>query len=282
MAEYESTAPPLMEAVESPEPPEIVLTPVNDEREILVEAVDLLVQIGGLLLQNGAHAEYVEASLERLEAGLNIDRIDVIVMSRSILLTATHRNLHHTRLARLPIVGVNLSLLSEAEHLLQRFEQGGMTAMQLAEELQRIVALPPHYTRRVNLTAIGLGCAAFCHLFGGDGMAMAVTGVAAATAAWVRMLLTRRQVNYFLVVLFTALTASLLAGSAVWLSETPQSALTAAVILLVPGASLINASIDILHGHIFSGMSRITISLVVFFGIALGLGAVVQLLRVSL
>jgi uncharacterized membrane protein YjjP (DUF1212 family) len=182
----------------------------------------------------------------------------------------------------MPIVSVNLSLLSEVEHLLQRFERGGMTPAQLADELQQVVALPHHYSRRAHLAAVGLGCAAFCHVFGGDGVAMAITAVAAAIAAWVRILLSQWRVNYFLVVLFTALTASLLAGSAIWLSQTPQSALTAAVILLVPGASLINASIDILHGHIFSGMSRITISLVVFLGIALGLGTVVQLLRVTL
>jgi uncharacterized membrane protein YjjB (DUF3815 family) len=92
-------------------------------------------------------------------------------------------------------------------------------------------------------------------------------------AAWVRMELNQRQVNYFLVVLITALVASLLAGNALWLSQTPQSALTAAVLLLVPGVPLINASVDILRGHISAGLARATTSLVVFLGIALGSGA---------
>lgn len=80
-----------------------------------------------------------------------------------------------------------------------------------------------------------------------------VTGMAAAVAAWVRMELNRRHLNYFLVVLITALVASLLAGNALWLSQTPQSAPTAAVLLLVPGVPLINASVDIPRGHISAG-----------------------------
>lgn len=59
------------------------------------------------------------------------------------------------------------------------------------------------------MAASGLACAAFCRLFGGDWAALAITGVAAAAAARVRIELNQRQVNYFLVVLLTALVASL-------------------------------------------------------------------------
>ena len=74
----------------------------------------------------------------------------------------------------------------------------------------------------------------------------------------------------------------LLAASALWLSQTPQSALTAAVLMLVPGVPLINASVDILQGHVSAGLARATTSLVAFLGIALGLGIVVRVLQVQL
>ena len=77
--------------------------------------VDLLVQAGSLLLQHGADASRVEASLEQMEPGLGIDRIDAVVMSKTILLTATRQDAHHTRVARVPIVGVNMNILSEVE-----------------------------------------------------------------------------------------------------------------------------------------------------------------------
>jgi uncharacterized membrane protein YjjP (DUF1212 family) len=244
--------------------------------------VDLLVQAGSLLLQHGADAGRVEASLEQMEPGLGIERIDAVVMSKTILLTATRQDAHHTRVVRVPIVGVNMNSLNEVEQSLNLFQQGRMTPRQLAVILDRIASLPHHYSPSAIVAASGLACGAFCRLFGGDWAAMAITGVAAAVAAWVRMELNRRQVNYFLVVLSTALVASLLAGSALWLSQTPQSALAAAVLLLVPGVPLINASVDILQGHISAGLARVTTSLVVFLGIALGLGIVVRLLQVEL
>lgn len=256
--------------------------PPTPEPASLSRMVDLLVQAGSLLLQHGADAGRVEASLEQMEPGLSIDRIDAVVMSKTILLTATRQDAHHTRVARVPIVGVNMNILSEVEQLLGQFQQGRVTPAQLALDLDRIAALPHHYSRGVIVAATGLACAAFCRLFGGDWAALAVTGVAAAVAAGVRIWLNQRHVNYFLVVLITALVASLLAGNALWLSQTPQSALTAAVLLLVPGVPLINASVDILRGHISAGLARATTSLVVFLGIALGLGSVLRLLQVRL
>ena len=248
----------------------------------LSDMVDLLAKTGSLLLQHGADAGRVEASLRQMEAGLGIERIDAVVMSKTILLTATRQDAHHTRVVRAPIVGVNMNSLNEVEQLLGLFQQGRVTPGQLAVVLERIAALPHHYSRGVTVVAVGLACAAFCRLFGGDWAALAITGVAAAMAAWVRMWLNQRRVNYFLVVLITALVASGLAGSALWLSQTPQSALTAAVLLLVPGVPLINASVDILRGYISAGLARATTSLVVFLGIALGLGIVIRLLQVQL
>ncbi|HQC72822.1 MAG TPA: threonine/serine exporter family protein [Candidatus Competibacteraceae bacterium] len=244
--------------------------------------VDVLVQAGSLLLQHGADAGRVEASLQQMEQGLGIDRIDAVVMSKTILLTATRQDAHHTRIARVPMVGVNMNALSDVEQLLGRFQQGQVTPEQLRQALQHIAALPHHYPRDVHVAATGMACAAFCQLFGGDWAALIITGVASAAAAWVRMELNRRRMNYFMVVLLTALVASLVAGSALWLSQTPQSALTAAVLLLVPGVPLINASIDLLRGYISAGLARAATSLMVFLGIALGLGVVLRLLEVRL
>ena len=147
--------------------------------------------------------------------------------------------------------------------------------------VDRIAALPHHYSPGVVMTATGTACAAFCRLFGGDWAAVLVTAVAAALAAWVRMQLNRRQANYFLVALLTALTASLAAATARWFSAVPQSALMAAVLLLVPGVPLLNASADILRGHVSAGLTRAVTSLVVFLGIAIGLGIVLRLLQVT-
>jgi uncharacterized membrane protein YjjP (DUF1212 family) len=98
--------------------PSVDLPSTAPEPASLSDMVDLLVQTGNLLLQHGADAGRVEASLEQMEPGLGIDRIDAVVMSKTILLTATRQDAHHTRVARVPIVGVNMNTLSEVEQLL--------------------------------------------------------------------------------------------------------------------------------------------------------------------
>lgn len=245
----------------------------------LTSVVDLLMRTGSTLLQHGADAGRVEASLQALGPGLGIDRIDALVMSKSLLLTAARGGERDTRIVRVPIAGVNLNILNELEGLLDRFRRGEVDAGQLPPEVDRIAGLPQLYSPPVILTATGAACAAFCRLFGGDWTAVVITGAAAALAATVRIRLNARRANYFLVALLTALTASLAAGTARWLSDTPRSALSAAVLLLVPGVPLLNASTDILRGYVSAGLTRAVTSLTVFLAIALGLGLVVRLLR---
>ncbi len=148
--------------------------PTAPRAESLSGRVDLLVQAGSLLLQHGADAGRVEASLQQMEPGLGIDRIDVVVMSKTILLTATRQDAHHTRVARVPIVGVNMNILNEVEQLLGLFQQGRVTPEPLEVVLARIATVPHHYSRGTVVVAVGLACSAFCRLFGGDWAALAV------------------------------------------------------------------------------------------------------------
>lgn len=90
----------------------------TSEPASLSSRVDLLVRAGSLPLQHGADAGRVETSLQQIEPGLGIDRIDAVVMSKTLLLTATRQDAHHTRIARTPIAGVNMNILSEVEQLL--------------------------------------------------------------------------------------------------------------------------------------------------------------------
>jgi Uncharacterized conserved protein len=67
--------------------------------------------------------------------------------------------------------------------------------------------------------------------------------------------------------------AGLIASSAAvfrW-SETPQTALSAAVLLLVPGVPLINAAEDMIKGHMVVGLVRGATGVLVSLAIALGL-----------
>jgi uncharacterized membrane protein YjjP (DUF1212 family) len=84
-------------------------------------------------------------------------------------------------------------------------------------------------------------------------------------------------------VVVTSFVAGLIASAATIfrLSPTPQIALAAAVLLLVPGVHLINSLRDMIHGHMVTGLVRGFTGAVISMCIALGLLLAMQLLGVS-
>lgn len=127
---------------------------------------------------------------------------------------------------------------------------------------------------------VGLACAAFSRIFGGDWPVFAVTWLAAtATAMFVRQEMNHRHVNALLNVVLTAFVAGLIASSATLfqISPDPQIALAASVLLLVPGVQLVNASEDLLKGHTVTGIIRGINGGLISLGIALGIALVLSL-----
>jgi uncharacterized membrane protein YjjP (DUF1212 family) len=66
------------------------------------------------------------------------------------------------------------------------------------------------------------------------------------------------------------------------LSNQPETALAAAVLLLVPGVPLINAAQDLIRGHLVTGITRGVTGLLISLAIALGLLLAISLTGVTL
>ena len=97
---------------------------------------------------------------------------------------------------------------------------------------------------------IGLSCASFAHLSGGDITICAITFIASAIAMFVRQEISKRHYNPLIVFAITAFVASLISGVSLKysLGNDPHIALASSVLLLVPGFPLINSLADILKG----------------------------------
>jgi uncharacterized membrane protein YjjP (DUF1212 family) len=89
----------------------------------------------------------------------------------------------------------------------------------------------------------------------------------------VRQQLALRRVTPVLNVLATAFVASIVTGLGTRLlpTATPQHALAAAVLLLIPGVPLINAFEELVRGYSLLAVARGVQGLLVAFAIALGL-----------
>jgi uncharacterized membrane protein YjjP (DUF1212 family) len=243
--------------------------------EELRDIIDLALWAGQLLLQHGAETDQIEEIVHRLGTGLGCDWMDILVSPNAIVVTTVSGAEFRTKIRRVVNLGVNFGIVAEVTNLCRWVSAGELDRAAVRTELERISTMPCFYNRWLAVLMVGLSCAAFSRLFGGDWYVFGVTFVAAATAMSVRQELTHRHFNGLLIVVGTAFVATLLASSQ------PQLALIASVLLLVPGVHLINAVEDLLKGHLVTGLVRGMLGVLVTLGIALGLVLAMNLVGIT-
>ncbi len=253
------------------------------DRETLTDIVDLALWAGQLLMQNGAESARIVETVHQLGTGLGCDWGDVLVSQNAIIVTHISGGEFRTKVRRITKGGVNMTLIAAMSHLTHRVAEGKYDRFEVRAELERINSTPRHYNRWVTMFAVGLACAAFSRLFGGDWTVFGITLVAASGSMLVRQELTKRYFNSLLVTTAAALSAGLLVGIVKFLPISGQLeiALAASVLLLVPGVPFINSVEDLIKGHTVVGLARGMTGVLIILAIALGLLVAMRLTGVS-
>lgn len=241
--------------------------------EKLSEALDLALWTGQLLLHSGAQCERIERTVHQLGTALGAGWLDVIILPQGLVVTTSSGQEFRTRARRVTALGVDFAMLDAIDALMPRVLARELGARELRAELETLSRSAPVYARWQVVVAVGLACAAFSRLFGGDWPAFFITSGSSAVAMFVRQSLNRQRVNHFLVVIATAFVAGSLASCAhrAGLLPEPEVALASSVLLLVPGVHLINAARDIVRGSLATGTGRGVLAFGVTLCIAIGL-----------
>lgn len=248
----------------------------------LTDVIDLSLWTGQLLLQHGADSARIEKTVHHIGTALGADWLDILVSPNVLIVTVTSGDQFRTKLRRVVRLGINMHIIAEVTELSYQVEYGRLDRVHLRGELNRIITMPHNYNRWITLLTVGLACGAFSRLFGGDWAVFAFTVLAASTAMFTRQELSHRYFNPFMIVVLTAGVAGVISGLATVfaVSDQPQIALAASVLLLVPGVPLINAAEDFIQGHIVIGLARGLTGLVIALSIALGLLFAIGLLGI--
>jgi uncharacterized membrane protein YjjP (DUF1212 family) len=240
-------------------------------REALREVNEISLLAGALLMQNGAETARVEETVHRIGTALGANWLDILVSPNAIIVTSSSGDEFRTRLRRVLVLGVNMRVIDEVNSLSRRISAGDVDRHTAKEELTRISHLPA-YNRWLIVAMVGLGCAAFSRLFGGDAITFIITFLAASIAMLTRQELSRRAFNPLLITIVTAFVASTVALLMSRLNPVPTAtALLSSVLLLIPGVHLINAAQDIIKGHLVTGIVRGFLGAVITACIALGI-----------
>ena len=243
------------------------------DSDALRDVVELALWAGQLLLHGGAQSLRIERTVHVLGTALGASWLDILVLPEGLVVTTSSGDEFRTRARRVTALGVNFALLDAIDELTRRVTSGELDRVSLRTELERQSRVAPIYSRWQVVFVVGLACAAFSRLFGGDWAAFVATLVSAACAMFVRQTLGKRRLNTFLVVMVTAFVAGLVpcAAHLLQLLPAPEVALASSVLLLVPGVHLINSARDILRGFLVTGTARGVLGLGTTLCIAIGL-----------
>ena len=252
-------------------------TDADKQREI----TRLCIQTALLLLQHGVESTVVVQMASRLGVALGVDSVECALTPNAVILSTLSNNYCITTTRKNTDKGINMQVVTEVQHIVIAAEHHIYDLRHVREKLDRIK--PLKYNRYLVVVMVGLSCACFSHLAGGDWTIFGITFIASALAMYIRQIISARHFNPLIVFAVTAFVASLVAGSALKyeLGNDPQIALASSVLLLVPGFPLVNSLADILKGHINMGIARWVIATVLTFGSCIGIVFALSLLNIT-
>ena len=249
--------------------------PVPVRHRRLEEIARAALAVGQMLMETGARSSVVKTGMRKIAAGLGADVSHSRIGYASIALTVTHGPHTITQMIGVGPHRVDMRLNHAVRDLCTRAGRGGLSPEDVLSELDGLPGKVPHHHRLAIAAAAGIACAAFGRLLGTDWVSVAPIFAASTIAQGVRMALVARGTNAFVLIAIVAFLASAIAGlGAIWAgSGTLGIAMTAAVLLLVPGVPSMNAQTDIMEGFPTLGSARfVTVAMILIF-ITVGMGA---------
>lgn len=239
------------------------------------------VQVALLLLQHGAESTVVVQMAQRLGVALGIESVECALTANAIVLTTLSDEHCITTTRKNSDKGINMQMVTDVQRIVIAVEHKLYDLEMAQQKLNRLK--PLKYPPILVVGMIGLSCASFAHLSGGDWVICVITFFASAVGMFVRQALSKRHYNPLIVFAMTSFVASLISGLSLkyqWGND-PQVALASSVLLLVPGFPLINSLADILKGYINMGIGRWTIATILTFGACLGIVFALSAMNIS-
>ena len=215
-----------------------------------------IIKAAVLMSEFGAESILIEQTAQRLGKALGMDSVEISLIPSAIVLTTLKDSQCITTTRRVHHKPINMSIVCEIQKIVINIEKQKYDVNYLVKALKDIE--PNYYNRWLVVFMVGLACASFSYLQGGDWNAFFITLIASATAMFVRQELAKKR--FVLIISFgvTAFVATLIASISQLngISSTPNIALASSVLLLAPGFSFINSFLDALKGYLMMGWGR--------------------------
>jgi len=243
------------------------------------DVLKLAVEIGDLLLRNGAEVYRVEDTVMHILKAYDIKDCDVYVLSNGIFASANeHTDDASSMIRHVPLGSVHLGRIAALNQLSRELCEKKCTLEEAWERIPQCKTIPV-VSNAKQLFFCGLGSGCFAYLFGGTVFDMFVAFFVGAALQYFLINVRKKKVSKFIVnILGSALVTTLsLLFLNVGLPTLYDKVIIGAIMPLVPGIALTTSIRDLFNGDYVSGTIHLMDALLTAFCIAVGVGAIITL-----
>ena len=239
----------------------------QEAEQILTYALDL----GERMLILGAELGRVEDTLTRILNDEGANRVDVMTITTSIMVTAHFDCDALTQLRRVSGTSYDMTALTHLNNLSRHICSGDVALDQIGPKLQEIAREKP-YDKPTMVVLYGLASFVFALLFGGsllDAVLSFLVGMLIRVMLWVFSSL---RVPGLATTLLCATIGGFLAHGLGWVGVpcAPDMIAIGNIMLLVPGVGLTNSIRDMFTGDTIAGLLRFSECLLTALALACG------------
>ena len=235
--------------------------------------MELSLQAGHILLENGAEIFRVEETMDRICRYYGLKSGSAFVLSNGIFMTAgSEQENFFAKVQHIPVSGTHLDIVAAVNQLSREIEMGHYTLDEAAAELERIRTMPGK-RKRVQIFASGLGSAAFCYLFGG-GLMDSVVAFGAGLLLYAYILQVSIHLSKIVGNILGGLLVTLFCGGfrLAGVGEHLNFMIIGSIMPMIPGVAFTNAIREMADADYISGTVRMIDALASFLSIAVGVG----------
>jgi uncharacterized membrane protein YjjP (DUF1212 family) len=248
---------------------------VDPERTSLETALHTALEAGVRTQMSGGYTARVQETMQAVAAAMGAQRAEASVSSVVVGLTVHRGGWSRTAFQRTPKIGMNFSELSALSQLTR--DAPTMAPGQIRERLDAIETTEGRYPLPLVLAMLGVACGAFAALFGADLPGILAAAVGGYAGAAVRHQMAQWKYQPFIFCLAAAFASTIIVVVLLPVTATPNPALAACVLYLVPGVPLLNGTADLIGGHYLNSVVRLTMSLVIILASGLGVALALAL-----
>ena len=249
---------------------------MSDERSA---ALELAVDVGQTLLENGGEIFRVQETMERVAKSCSCGGFHAYVLTNGVFASTDGGGADAAAVRHVPTSRVHLGRVAAVNALSRDIEAGRLTTDEARARLCEIRAMP--FTPPLqSVAACAVGTACFAVLFGGGlpeaAAALFAGGVMQACAQKFITGSMGKIITNILLAAIVALTGALACAAlgAAGVSANLDQVIIGGIIPLVPGMMLTTSFRDFANGDYLSGTIRIMDALLVGGSIAVGVGMV--------